>query len=147
MTPPASATLSAPPRNTTAMIAFGSSRAPRVGVVHHRREEIDRFHDRHVGTDPVHGRVVGAPQPDEQVGVMTVGSGLDDGEHLLEISRSHLGSSAGAGGVRGEPDFLAARRRVGHDVPYDASEGAFDSTKSTKAWASGERVRSRLVTR
>ena len=94
----------------------GGDRAPRVRVVHYRREEIDRLHDRHVGTDPVDGRVVGALEPDEQVRVAGVVGGLDAGEHLLEISRSHLGSSAGARGVRGEPDLLAARRRVGHDA-------------------------------
>src|SRR5207244_1262201 len=70
----------------------------------HGGKEVHRRDDRHVGGDAIDRGVVGRAQADEQVGLRAT-HGLESLEHLLEISRSHLGRTAGAGGVRGEPDL------------------------------------------
>ena len=127
----------------------GGDRPPGVRVVDHGREEVDRLHDRDIVRDPEHRRVVGPAQPDEEVTRRLRGDAvppLESEQHLLEVSRSHLGGSPRAGGVRGETDLLAAGVRVGHRAD-DAPGPDWDATKSRKAWASGERLRSRWVTR
>src|SRR6266850_5875701 len=123
-------------------------RAPRPRVVHHGREEVDRLHDGEVRRHAIDGGVVRGAEADEQVALRLgrqPGRPLQPRQHLLEISRSHLGRSAGAGGVRRQTDPLAGvhggilRLTTGRSVGWD-------STKARKAWASGERLRSRWVT-
>jgi hypothetical protein len=128
----------------------GRDRSEEVWVVHDRRKEVDRLHDGHVVGHAVDRRVIAAAEPDQQVGMLLV---AQVPEHVLEISRTHLGRSPRAGGVGGEADLLAGLRidqlRV-HDGGAGTARGgqtASASTKARKASASGERLRSRWVAR
>ena len=118
---------------------------PRPGVIHDRREKVDGLDDRQIGSETIHRGVVRRAETDEQVRRRRRSAGLQHRQHLLEISRSHFRRSAGAGGVRSEADLRVGV--FGHCGYLDARSGSWDSTKSTKAWASGERLRSRWVTR
>ena len=122
--------------------------APGPRVVHHGREEVHRLDERQVVADAVDRRVVGRTESDHEIArrLLREDRPAQHAQHLLEISRSHLRRSAGAGGVGGEADLLARGRRPAH-VDLDGRSRGWDSRKSRNAWASGERVRSRCVTR
>ena len=73
--------------------------APRPRVVDDRRKEVDGLDDREVGRHAIDRRVVRRAEPDEQIRGRRRPAGPQDRQHLLAISRSHFGRSAGAGGV------------------------------------------------
>ena len=56
------------------------------------------------------GGVVAMREPDQEIGVLVSG---ESAQYVLEIPRTHLGRSAGAGRVARQPDLLA-RLRVRH---------------------------------
>src|SRR4029077_15633891 len=99
----------------------------------------------------IDGCVVSAPETDEQIALRLrrhSGRTPEPGQHLLEISRSHLGRSAGAGGVGSQTSAVGQTLgHSGHGTTYEGRSGDWDSTKARKAWASGDRLRSRCVTR
>ena len=94
----------------------GGHGAPRPRVVHDRWKEVDGLDERELVADPVDRRIVGGTEPDEEVarGLRRQRGTAQHAQHLLEISRSHLRRSAGAGRVRGQPHLLARARVVTH---------------------------------
>ena len=77
--------------------------AVHVRIVHDRREEIDRLHDRGSALPPVHTRIVRSPEIDQD----PIVSGCRDGaQHLSELASGEFARSTGAG------DHL--RQTLGH---------------------------------
>ncbi len=85
----------------------GSDGAVDVRVIDDGREEIHRLDDGEVLAHPVDGGIIALAEPHEKVRVAML---LEPPQHVLEISRTHLGGSPRARRVAGEPDLLAARR-------------------------------------
>ena len=73
----------------------GGNGAVVVGVVDHRREEVNRLHQRGIGAQPVDGGVVAGADADQQVGVLDTRQRADN---LGEVPRTVLGASAAASG-------------------------------------------------
>src|SRR5207244_4812727 len=95
--------------------------APGPWVVDDRWEEVDGLDDRQIGRETIDRRVVSRAEPDEQIRGWRHAAGPEYRQHLLEISRSHFGRSAGAGRVGGEAD---PRGRVLGPRPSDTPAGA-----------------------
>ena len=87
--------------------------AERVGVVHHRAEEVGGGHHRPSVADLDDRRIVTVLHPDEQVGVDPLHRGLARGHrggqhlghHLLQLTRRDLAGAAAAGRVLGQPEI------------------------------------------
>src|SRR5262249_49914232 len=118
-----------------------------VGIIDDGREEIHRLDDGDVVAHPVDGGIVALAQSHEEV---RVALSLEPAQHVLEISRTHLGGSPRARRVTGEPDLLAARgirqlaihRREGPRVlspTFDARATALDSRSLTRSRLRGRR--------
>ena len=87
-----------------------------VGIVHHRREEIERLDDGHVTVNPVNSSVIADLQPHQQVGVlMSLEQVLQRAQDLRQGLRPHLRRSTGRRGHRREPNLLASH--VSHSPP------------------------------
>ena len=72
-----------------------------VGVIHHRREEVHRLHQRDVVGDAVDSRIVPAVVANEKVGVFLTPGQLF--QNMAQHSRAELGGTAAA---RAEDDFV-----------------------------------------
>ena len=72
-----------------------------VGVIHHRREEVHRLHQRDVVGDAVDSRIVPAVVAHEKVGVFLTPGQLF--QNMAQHSRAELGGTAAA---RAEDDFV-----------------------------------------
>src|SRR5438045_1734033 len=84
-------------------------RARGVRVVDDGREEVEGLDDRRMGRDEIHGRVIGHIQADEQLrGSLLIAHRT---QYLRQRARAQLGSSAGAGGERRQPDLIAREHR------------------------------------
>src|SRR5262249_9158379 len=108
--------------------------------------------------DPIDGGVVALAEAHEQIRMRML---LEPAQHVLEISRTHLGRSPRAGSVAGEANLLAGRGigelAVGHcrftvstsrpDRREAAPAHTSASRKIRNASARGERLRSRWVAR
>ena len=139
MTPPASATFSAPPRRISPRIAGssvlrerddvqrhqhlaahrvdvahrvgGGDRAVRVRVVDDGREEVDGLDDREVVAQAVDGGVVRAIEPDEEVGE---GGGVERLRDRREDLRKHRDAGLAAQPAHDASDVSADRFTSGH---------------------------------
>ena len=87
-------------------------RAELVGVVDHRREEVERLHQRVLVVERVHGGVVGHVEPDEQLGKL-LGRKLAAkfAQHVREALRAVLGASTAAARQVGQPQFALDHAR------------------------------------
>ena len=65
-----------------------------VGVVHDRREEVDRLHQRGPSLPPVHTRIVRGPEVDQDTVIDLRG---DVTQHLSELASGEFARSTGAG--------------------------------------------------
>ena len=72
-----------------------------VGVIHHRREEVHRLHQRDVVGDAVDSRIVPAVVAHEKVGILLAPGQLF--QNMAQHSRAELGGTAAA---RAEDDFV-----------------------------------------
>ena len=75
-----------------------------IRVVHDGREEVHRLDDRLLVVQSIDGGVVAPLQPDQEVRVPVR---ADVRKNLVEVRRTQLGRSAGAGRILGEPDGFA----------------------------------------
>jgi hypothetical protein len=79
--------------------------AERVGIVHHRREEVDGLDQRARLVQPEHTGVVAGPMVDQHPGVVVLGQAAQD---LSQLGRAELAGSTRAGHPLGQaPDPLA----------------------------------------
>ena len=82
-----------------------------VGVVRHRREEVERQHRGRVVVQAVDGGVVGRVEAQQQIGV---GRRRDVLQYLFEVSRTPLRRSTALLGEAGEPYALG----LAHGIPF-----------------------------
>ena len=75
-------------------------------------EEVERLHDRLVGVEPIHGRIVGLVQADQQLGMLMLRKLMSKRAHdLREGRRPVLRRSTAAGREVGQPDLLVLGHR------------------------------------
>ena len=79
----------------------GGDGTEEIGVVHDGSEEIHGADYRHLVGDAIDSGIVALAETDEEIRMRVVAQAL---QHVPEISGTHLGCSAGAGGVAGETD-------------------------------------------